>query len=134
MTSSQPVVTQNAINFTPDNLRAYSYSGLVTTSASDDVNLLEFSTNSEYIRARIQFWYDAAGSGSNIEFKTFFNTVKVATTHVTDSIDVEWQLTYLIIPPFTDVLIQAKNHSSSTEPVLCTLTGDVYGMIETGYQ
>jgi len=39
----------------------------------------------------------------------------------------------LIIPPFTHVVIDGKAQSG-TPAFSCVLIGDVYGMIETGYQ
>jgi len=51
LTSSQPITTPNAINFTPDNKHAYAYSGIVGVT-NIEVALLEFETNSEYIIAR----------------------------------------------------------------------------------
>jgi len=134
MTSSQPVITPNALNFTPDNKHVYAYSGGTATVVNTDVALIEFTTQSEYVIAKLQFWYDANGSGSNIEFKTSFNNVKVATVVVTDSFTLQTIIpTRLVIPPFTAVLIEAKNFGG-TEAVLASLTGKAYGMTETGYQ
>jgi len=122
---SGDTVSGNALQFTNDNKHAYAYSGVITTVVSTDVKLMEFETNSEYHVAKLQFWYDAIGSGSNIEFKVSFNNIKVACYHVTDSIDAEWSSPIrLIIPPSTVVLIEAKN-AAGTEPVLSTLTTKV---------
>jgi len=118
------------LQFSPDNKRAYAYSGGVSTVAATDVTLLQFTTGSEYHIAKIQFWYDANGSGSNIEFKTSFNDVKITTIIVTDSNDAEWCTPVeLIIPPFTTVHIEAKNFTG-TEAVLASLTTKVKGAIE----
>jgi len=122
---SGDTVKGNALQFTNDNKRAYAYSGGVNTAVGTDVTLLHFTTTSEYHIAKLQYWYDANGSGSNIEFKVSFNDVKVATIIVTDSNDAEWCTPIeLIIPPFTDVLVEAKNFGG-TEAVLATLTTKV---------
>jgi len=122
---SGDTVTGLALQFTNDNKHAYAYSGKIVTINGSEVTLMHFDTNSEYHVAQLQFWYDASGSGSNIEFKISFNNIKIACYHVTDSIDAEWSSPIeLIIPPFTNVLIEAKN-AAGTEPVLSTLTTKV---------
>ncbi len=62
MTSSQPVVTPNALNFTPDNKHCYAYSGDIPASTSP-TQVLEFNTNTEYVMANI-IWNGHVDNGN----------------------------------------------------------------------
>jgi hypothetical protein len=75
MTSSQPVVTPNAINFTPDNKHAYAYSGNKAIINAEQT-MIEGQTNSEYIRAKISI-SNFSGSGDDIRYYVYFNDVQV---------------------------------------------------------
>jgi hypothetical protein len=137
MTSSQPVATPNALNFTPDNKHCYAYSGITDTSGQNNVDtLLEFDTNSEYIDARIDIT-NGSGSGDDMRYYVRFNGVAVAQIYAGTS-DVLNQFSLplqMIIPPFTTVLITMTNVSSgSARAHTAIVKGSVYGMPEVGYQ
>ena len=137
MTSSQPVVTQNAINFTPDNKRAYAYSGDFTFTDSVAYGL-DFVTNTEYLVATVYFGYHSP-SGNNIETHILFNDQIVFQAESNNSYTGDFQNGFphvkILIPPFTHVQMGAINVSAS-DARTCTiaLSADAFGMIETGYQ
>jgi len=135
MTSSQPVITPNAINFTPDNLRCYAYSGSINVD-NNEGDVLTFSTNSEYIDGNFQPVYFSTASTDDATFIVKFNGVSVFRNTVTSSnADTPFQDIRLIIPPFTDVTITAYNRTdTSTIEVGASITGQVFGMTETGFQ
>jgi len=131
MTNSQPVVTPNALNFTPDNLHCYAYSGEIQV---DDTatTLLEFKTNSEYILARVQFNIND-GAGEAYQHLIYFNNV------VIQGYKARWyeNLHYLdiVIPPFTLVTLTSDNvEDSDSRTCIVSLTGKTFGMTETGFQ
>jgi len=135
MTSSQPVVTQNAINFTPDNKRCYAYSGEVSV-ANVELFLLDFQTNSEYIHGEVMLG-SKAGENEDFEFKIYFNDVIVFSTlfgnqgHVNTG---SWPIP-IIIPPFTAVKMSLDNLVDTDLRVWTVgLTGEAVGMIKTEYQ
>jgi hypothetical protein len=139
MTSSQPAVTPNALNFTPDNKHCYFYSGDIATSGSS-ARLADFSTNSEYVYVKslkMQLT-DQTVSGVNYEFTVKFNGVTVLIEFLTNPYagrqPADSDNFYLIIPPFTNVTIDFL--ASSGDKTACvTLAGEVYGMPDTdGYQ
>ena len=137
MTSSQPVVTQNAINFTPDNLHCYAYTGIVGAVGSGTyAEHLNFDTNSEYIKARVMIQYGEPAS-DNLEWQILFNNIVVANSNsqVTSTSNTFPDFVDLIIPPFTNFVWQITNSSGGTaRDVTCTFTGKAVGMTETGYQ
>jgi len=133
MTSSQPVATPNALNFTPDNKHCYAYSGAKDSSGTA-TNYLDFITNSEYIDARIQPVYFAQGT-NNVSWLIKFNGVSITYAEVTSGRDyTPFQELFLIIPPFTHVEVEVDNLSGGSESVGVVLVGKVYGMTSTGYQ
>ena len=134
MTSSQPVVTPNAINFTPDNKRAYAYSGLTSVTDSNSI-LLEFQTNSEYIIAKWQPSYFSSGGTDAYRFTLVFNDIVIQNLTESNDKDGPYDLQQCIIPPFTKVKITCANVSdSSSNDVGVALIGQVFGMTDTGYQ
>ena len=132
MTSGNPV-TQNAINFTPDNKRAFAYSGVVSVTNAK-VNLIEFDTNTEYLASEV-YIFNGSGSGDDIEYTIEFNDVIVMKIYYLNTIRLEIFKTKIIVPPFTNVKITGDNIQSSTGR---DHTAHVYakavGMTETGYQ
>jgi len=131
MTSSQPVITPNAIIFTPDNKRAYAYSGMIAGSTSAETTYLEFNTNSEYIRATIQ-----NGSTNETTRKTvyiYFNDIQIVRNDIDNGYP--FPNTYeILIPPFTKVSITLKLGGDDGMSSWFTLIGKAYGMTETGFQ
>ena len=136
MSSSQPVTTPNALNFTPDNKRAYAYSGVkgINNSVAE---LIGFSTNSETFDARIQFFVNNI-SNDDVEYIIKFNDVQVLAflqPQTYQSSSGGYVPIHMIIPPFTDVSITLQNKTdSSTLDHSCSITGNVYGMVDVGYQ
>ncbi len=139
MTSSQPVVTPNALNFTPDNKHAYIYSGKVVVTNSTKT-LLEFSTNSEYLVATVSFNYDTTlGGSNNYDFSMSFNNNEIYKIELdspqSGAQRPAIQMRKIIIPPFTDVLITAINlNADANHDCYASVTGSAFGMSETEYQ
>jgi hypothetical protein len=139
MTSSQPVTTPNALNFTPDNKHAYAYSGSKTVTATPS-DLLQFQTNSEYIVGEFKPQQAvASATGNDILVNIYFNDIlivgyvmgKNAFTEYDPSATTE---TKLIVPPFTDVRVEMDNLSGGSDTMCVTFTGRAYGMTDVGYQ
>jgi hypothetical protein len=130
MTSSQPVTTPNAINFTPDNKRAYAYSGgKALTSAEGQVKQLEFQTNSEYVVATFQFWYGDLSSDWWKSWIYFNDQLIIHNAHNYNASpnNAENNLMILVIPPFTKVQCDARV-GSDADSVAVTMTGKAIGM------
>jgi len=133
MTSSLPVITPNALNFTPDNKRCYAYSGSIAT-ASGQINIIDFQTNSEYIVAKFQPFY-RSDSSNNITYRIKFNNIEIAGVELTSSRDyTPYDEILLIIPPFTHVIVTHANLSGGTNEAGLNVTGKVYGLKDTGFQ
>jgi len=142
MTSSQPVVTPNALNFTPDNKRCYAYSGAVVIDNDPDVAMLQFKTNSEYIVAQISFGTRDTNLSPNVHigYEINFNSKVVFTTFSLS--DGDGTLIFdgasfpqtILIPPFTEVQIDAFTSDANNNNVFMMLTGEAFGMTDTGFQ
>jgi len=140
VTSSQPVTTPNAINFTPDNKRCYVYSGLVQAGTSATAQL-SFQTNSEYILGTITVignikMASPADGGTSI-YQIYFNDIEVLRIKVDNKEeDMPGTLTApLLIPPFTEVSVTCTSeYGSASYLTSASIVGDAYGMTETGYQ
>ena len=135
MTSSQPVITQNAINFTPDNKHCYAYSGEVSV-ANVELFLLNFDTNSEYILGKVQLG-SKAGENEDYEFKIYFNDVIVFSCLFGNQGQHNigaWPIR-IVIPPFTAVKVSLDNIADTDSRVWTIhMTGEAVGMIKTDYQ
>ena len=137
MTSSQPVTTPNALNFTPDNKRAFAYSGNVEAK-TDSQTVLTFQTNSEYIFG--EFTFNGFIQVDNVSIRQgaiTINNVIVANQITGDANEdmIAYVKQKIIIPPFSEVtcaVIASSGDSDNFATVL--FTGDVYGMTEVGYQ
>ena len=136
MTSSQPVATPNALNFTPDNKHCYGYSGKVSVSGSNTL-CLDFQTNSEYIvmKQEIHGTFSQIGQ-SQIRSNVLFNSVDIIDTYWDASLDSGWLngINFLIVPPFTHVQIYLSQATGSDKDMSVTITGEVHGMADIGYQ
>ncbi len=136
MTSSQPVTTPNALNFTPDNKRCYAYSGIIDVG-STETNLLDFDTNSEYIEASINLTNSGNLSfDEDFYFQVYFNDVVVYAVLLEQPkvMNTSPPVPFLI-PPFTNVKVSADNVSDAdARKISAHLIGNVYGMAEVGYQ
>jgi len=121
---SSDVVTGFGLQFTNDNKFCYAYSGARSTSSSN-TTFIDFTTNSEYIVARIQPVYFSQGT-NNIAYQVDFNGSAVQYAEVTSSRDyTPFQDIHLIIPPFTRVEIKLDNLSGGSEVAGVALTGKV---------
>ena len=141
MTSSQPVTTPQAINFTPDNKHAYAYSGVVSAGAS--TRLILFNTNSEYIDALISWTMNVTGldTNENWGWSMKFNDVLVYDFLNDTAIPSGGALfnasqnpLRCIIPPFTKVEILGSTSDGSGLDMSVVIAGKAYGMTDTGYQ
>ena len=102
-----------SLQFTPDNKRAYAYSGIVAVD-NNEPTLLEFETNSEYLDTKIMI-FNESGSGDDMRYKVKFNGIVVASMYANSGNDFLLDTPILmVIPPFTTVLITADNISSGT--------------------
>jgi len=133
MTSSQPITTPNALVFTPDNKRAYAYSGTVSATDSE-TTLLEFETNSEYLDGEFNFNKNT-GDGDDINYQLYINDKVIQGWMHDYSARGFRNLIKIIIPSFSKVKTTATNDTSSTgRAILCSFTSNAYGMTETDYQ
>jgi len=140
MTSAQPVITRDTLNFTPDNLQCYAYSGVGSVTSSTDFTGIDFTTNSEFIKGRVYFSMDNddVASGNQIGWKLMMNSQQLTISRVeasaTDILDVALIAYFdVIIPPFTNFQAIAFTNASG---VNCNFifTGYAFGMIKTEYQ
>jgi len=134
MTSSQPVVTPNALNFTPDNLHCYAASGAIPADSGNETDCLNFTTNSEYIVAKVEFSHTVL-AGYEIGMLLYFNgelVLKVATDGVPPFNPTHTY--HIIIPPFTLFRGTWFSRDTNTADGFLFLTGKAYGMTETGFQ
>ena len=133
MTSSQPVTTPNALNFTPDNNNGYAYSGTVSAT-NVETTLLEFETNSEYLTGEFNFNKNT-GDGDDINYQVYLNDQVIQGWMHDYSARGFRNLVKIIIPPFSKVKTTATNDTSSTgRAILCSFTSKAFGMTTTGYQ
>jgi len=134
MTSSQPVATPNALNFTPDNKRCYAYSGVVTANGVDTI-ALDFTTNSETIDGSCYYTVNADDLSANfLTFLIKFNETIIAV--VKERRDLGQLVDFpfnVIIPPHTHVEVIFLNNGTATD-LTAVFTGKAYGMIKTDYQ
>jgi len=138
MTSSQPIVTPNALNYTPDNKHCYAYSGLTTTGGGSaaDGTLLLFNTLSGYIKGTLQYQTNEAGTGTVLYVSFKINDVAVyqfkwdGAAASQDIIDLPQKF---IIPAFSKVEFLTGSNSGD-DVWTAQFIGKVYGMTETGYQ
>ncbi len=140
MTSSQPVVTPNAINFTPDNLRCYAYNRIALPTDGEYATMLLFNTNTEYLKVDITMSASIGGNfttGFQDIFLISFNDVEISAFKL-DTAEEDMPTAFVapfIIPPFTTVKIECKSSVNNVAwKASVGVTGEAYGMTETGYQ
>jgi len=134
MTGASPIVTQNAINFTPDNLRCYAYSGTLEIADTNTHTALSFITGTYYCAVDFLFWRRSWES-NDVAFWIEFNGQQVLAWIGGSNPPGGSEKKPIIIPPFTEVIAYIdKQEHSSTSKVGVNMTGEVYGTIETGYQ
>jgi len=125
-----------SLQFTPDNKRAYAFSGEVLVN-NNTVTMLEFETNSEYLISLFSFGIDqnASLSGSKlIGFTISFNDTKIfqqvtQTSTTLQLIDFDPNYSF-IVPPFTTVKIESETTNTSNVPTFGMFNAKVKGAIE----
>ena len=140
MTSSQPVTTPNALNFTPDNKHCYAYSGELNTTSSAQT-ALEFSTNSEYIVFDAYFTgpikFSDPNTGREANWQVSLNDQVIGLVRCDSSESDVKNAGYLrfIVPPFSTVKIEVDGNDGAADYKNCALlTGSAFGMNDVGYQ
>ena len=139
MTSSQPVLTPQALIFTPDNKHCFAYSGELASTTSAQT-ALEFGTNSEYIifeaffTGPIQFGDPNTGREANWQISLNDQVIALIRTDTSES-DVKNQ-GYLkfVVPPFAILKIEVDTNDAAAYQNCVLLTGQAFGMTDTGYQ
>jgi len=141
VTSSFPIVTRNAINFTPDNKRVYAYSGVlnVKDTGSSFLTAIDFETNSEYLDLFITLMDgDTWSSGQQLMMEVKLNDIIVIdylfrpNTAYNDNFD-SFPIP-LLVPPFSHCEILVGSNIDANHNVTCHVIGHAFGMTETGYQ
>lgn len=127
--SGDTVTSRNGLQFTNDNKFAYIYSGDVSVaSGSPETTMLEFSTNSEYLRAKFEIHGTLSQIGQNqIRINVQMNGIDVIDTYWDAALDSSIFDTpsKLIIPPFTDCAIILTQSSGVARTMQVTLTAKV---------
>jgi len=126
-----------SLQFTPDNKFAYAYSGNISLSTTAKLQL-DFSSQSEYIVAKIVFTGPASLTNPSGERDTMFrvdlNDTTVAWSHrlAGSSLIGTGETTInIIVPPFTEVKIYADSSGSDSDYYTAVVfTGKVFGAIE----
>ena len=136
MTSSQPIATPNALNFTPDNKHAYAFSGQVINGDGETDTLLLFNTNSEYIVAKFEVGFGGVKSNDDSRVEIALNEVDVVANQYNNTYEVaDTRVFNLLLPPFTKVKAQIVKLSGTADvPVFLWMHGKAYGMTDVGYQ
>jgi len=138
VTSSQPVATPNAINYTPDNLHAYAFSGVVASAGSQSsatTRTLLFETLSGYLKIRLTFSNTNISTTANEYYLVKFNdqiVYKAENEHGLDTVT-NPTVIYMIIPPFTKVETLVGTSADGYD-FTTIISGKAYGMTETGFQ
>ena len=108
---------------------AFAYSGTITVD-DNETDLLNFTSGSGYIVAKIMFNY-AAESSNNFTYRIRFNEAVVQLYIVDHTLQYTEPDNFInvIIPPFTTVRCTAKNDTGDSGRLqICSLTGRVYGV------
>ena len=122
------------LQFSPDNQRVYAYTGLVETSNNQtEVEMIQFTTGSEYLTLLIQFSGDTERS-DDLACRIYFNNTEIfkEIVQVGSSLySVNTEGPNILVPPFTNVKINNQNMSSgNVRDTFLAITGNVYGAIE----
>ena len=125
-----------SLQFTPDNKRAYAFSGEVLVN-NTTVTMLEFETSSEYLISLLSYGIDqnaSLGSSKLIGFTISFNDTKIfqqvsQTSTTLQLIDFDPNYTF-VIPPFTKVKIETETTNTSDVPTYAMISAEVHGAIE----
>ena len=108
---SGDTVTGLGLQFTNDNKHAYAYSG--SKDISSEITMLDFTTNSEYLKGRFEFNADfVTGGGAGMRVRIFLNDIMIVEERDTSS---DWNTGdnefHVIVPPFTNVKVKVLGGS-----------------------
>ena len=118
------------LQFTPDNKYCWAYSGPVSTTDSGSSSLLDFTTNSEYIVGTFTPYHGAATT-QNMQFTLKFNGLEIAQVSSREAYDfARANPIHIIIPPFTNVSVEALGLESGTNNTMAVIVGKVKGAVE----
>jgi len=109
---------------------AYAYSGSVAIGTSAFVTLLEFTTGSGIISAKLQPQYmDDDLTGDNLQFRFILNGSRMAQVDMDQSaIPYGIYPLILLLPPLTDFQVTCQQMSGSgTTNGAVVMTGRIYG-------
>lgn len=124
---SNPSGTGTGLSYIGDH--AYAYSGDVNTSgASNPVSVLDFTTGSQYILAKIMFGLNH-DTTDNLGFKVLLNGEVSAGYEITGGVGDAQSSNYIpfLIPPHSHIQCTIQNDTdSSVVPVHCHIVGRVY--------
>jgi len=120
-----------SLQFTPDNKYAYAFSG-EKAAGTGDTDLLDFTTTSEYLIARIAFGYGGVRSNDDFQANILFNGITIAEETYNNNYETSApQYFNVIIPPFTIVKISMTKIVGTIEiPTFAIVTAKVNGAIE----
>jgi len=137
VTDAHPIVTPNAINFTPDNKRAYAYTGAMTIDSGATDTVLEGNTNSEYLVAEFQAGRNDKTS-AEIVHTIYLNSLLVWYSKMDNGKNPNQAPSstplLMIIPPFTHIEWKVASMDDATSNFTGLFTAKTFGMTETGYQ
>jgi len=127
VSGGNPSGTGTGLNYIGNH--AYGYSGKIEATNAQDFIMLHFTTGNEYIKGSMQFYY-AEDTSDDMIFSLKINSELVFSYLVTNPVSAgasSNQNIDIIIPPFSNIEILAKNGSSSTaRDVYATISGRVY--------
>jgi len=121
-----PSGTGSSLNYIGDH--CYAYSGRINSNAasSADATMLDFSTGSQYIEAKLGFIEDNKGA-ETVYFSVFMDGQEVIKNQYDGAPENELsQPMYLIIPPYTRFQV-LWGMASVSKDGCAFLTGRVYG-------
>ena len=115
------------LQFTPDNKRAFAYSGdILSPTAGGYSRLIQFETQSYYLVAKFNFGGEP--STVNVGFLIKLDNVDIIEIPTREPYDMMYNVD-LIIPPFTTVEVLADPDGSDLT-VQTTMVAEVHGAIE----
>lgn len=116
------------LQFTPDNKHAYAFSGAVSVphTGTKTATLIEGSTNSEYLIA--DFVFGAEATTDNMQWLVYLNDILAITIVGREPYDFNLSGYEIIIPPFTNILIQGLNDGGVNSRIMTATLAAKVGM------
>lgn len=120
-------VTGPKLIYTSDGKRCYAYSGNLTLANATIVTALDFTTNDQITKVKLQTSVDAdALSTAYLRIYVTFNGVSIIyNLEQRGAGSPTGDVMYLLIPPLTKVIVKMQGDSNAT--ATAWLTGRVYG-------